>query len=94
MNFEEIIKNLKATKQDISDFAYGDFPVELGVSKKVFSKGGEDEGSSWERVYQFIDHNVFISFSGFYSSYNGVDFDGWENVNEVTPQEKTITVYE
>ena len=94
MDFKEIVNFLKNINQDVDEFAYGDFPKELGEIKEVYSQGGSDRGSDWERVYHFINHDVFISFSGYYSSYNGVDFDGWDDVNEVRPKEKTITVYE
>lgn len=52
------------------------------------------EGSNWFSVKHFIDHDVYIKVSGFYTSYNGCDFDGWEDCSEVFPQQKTITVYE
>lgn len=95
MNFKEIINFLKTCNEEVDDFAYGEFPDELGKIEQVFSKGGESKGEDWERVYHFIEYNIYISFSGFYSSYNGVDFNsGWDDVVEVTPKEKTITVYE
>ncbi len=94
MNFEEIINVLTKISEEVSEFAYGDFPEELGKVQTVYSNGGEDRGSDWIRVYHFIDHNVYISFSGYYSSYNGTDFEGWDDVTEVFPKQKTITVYE
>jgi len=32
--------------------------------------------------------------TGWYASHNGTDFDGWSDVKEVKPKEKTITIYE
>lgn len=95
--YNEIIEVLKnAEGRDFSDCAYGDFPEELGEVDEVFSQGGEGQGENWKRTYHFKDHNVFIEFSGFYSSYNGTDFDQeWEgDVKEVKPIQRTVTFYE
>ena len=96
-NYNEIIEVLKnAENSDFSEFADGDFPDELGETEEVFSQGGEGEGENWKRVYHFKDHNVFIEFSGFYTSYDGTSFESeWDgDVKEVKPAQKTITVYE
>jgi len=96
MKAEEIIAELKKQNEDVSEWAYGDFPKELGETQEVFSKGGEGEGEDWQRVYFFKEHNVYLKFKGFYSSYNGTDFDNGfdEHCEIVVPKEKTITVYE
>jgi hypothetical protein len=59
----------------------------------VDSYGGEDQGSDYWRVYTFTDgmQVVFIKFEGWYASHYGVDYQGWKFV---TPQQKTITVYQ
>lgn len=67
---------------------------ELGVIKRVADHGGEDQGSDWYRVYHFVDHDVYIKASGYYSSYNGTDFNGWDSVEEVKPVVKQVTFYE
>lgn len=97
MNFQEIIEELK--KQDIlvSEFVYQDFTTPLpviGECKEVDRYGGEGMGETLYSVKFFPDHNVYVRVDGYYTSYNGTDFDGWESVKEVRPQEKTITVYE
>lgn len=61
--------------------------------------GGEDMGSEYYNVYSITpvwegDH-VYIKIEGYYSSYDGVDYDTVENsIYRVYPKEKTITVYE
>lgn len=64
----------------------------LGKIKEIEQKGGEDQGSEWHIVLYFVDHDVYIKVNGYYSSYDGVDFDDYGK--EVRPKEKTITVYE
>ena len=97
--FQEILDILKEKCEDgVSQFAYGDFDQEeigLGEIKEVEQHGGEGEGSNWYSVKHFIEHDLYIKVSGWYSSYHGTDFNGWEDsCEEVKPQEKTITVYE
>lgn len=55
--------------------------------------GGEDQGSNYWSVYSFSDgmQVVFIKFDGWYASYEGSTY---EEFFEVTPVEKTITVFE
>jgi hypothetical protein len=55
--------------------------------------GGEDQGSDYWSVYSFSDgmQVVFIQFDGWYASYQGSTY---EEFFEVTPVEKTITVFE
>lgn len=70
----------------------------LGVGKiermENGSRGGRDEGSYYERVYYFADHDVYMKIEGYYTSYEGTTFeDGWNCVTEVRPQQETITVY-
>lgn len=98
MNFEEI-NNILRTKFEsvdvLSDISPSEYPKELGEAKKIFQKGGEGEGSEYFTVIYFKEHNIYLRIDGYYSSYHGVDYGPWEQaVSEVTPQEKTITVYE
>ena len=79
-----------------------DFPISVGKFEVVATRNyetsedeyGDDLGDSsiltWT-VYHFKDHDVFIKFQGWYSSYNGIEF---ESMQEVKPVTKTITVYE
>lgn len=94
MTFGEIIEKTKELNLTKEDIAHGDFDEYIfGRVKEVYAKGGEGKGEHWERVYHFIDHNVYLSMTGYYTSYDGVDCDNYEPV-EVKPKEKTITVYE
>jgi len=98
MDFQEIMSVLKEKIDNVQDFAYEDYDVKelgLGEIKEVSQQGGMDEGSHWESVKYFKDHDVYISVVGHYQSYNGTEFYGeWGCCNEVIPKEKTITVYE
>lgn len=68
---------------------------ELGEEIEIEQVGGEGEGSHWHSVKYFKDHDVYIKVTGYYSSYNGTDFDeGWDCCSEVRPEQKTITVYQ
>jgi len=94
---QEIIDKLKESGLTLSSFAYEEYDsneLGLGNSKEVEQHGGEDEGSNWYSVKHFIDHDVYIKIRGFYASHVGTDFCSWDDVYEVKPAEKTITVYE
>ena len=104
MNYSEIIEKLKDITS-IGEFAYHDIPGKstgrnsvfiegIGECIEVQQHGGEDQGSEWWSVKFFPDHDVYIKVSGYYSSYNGTDFDGWEDCHQVRPREKVIIVYE
>lgn len=51
-----------------------------------------DSAGSAEIVLYFEDHDVFIKKEGYYTSYDGYDFDG--DLRIVRPRQKTITYYE
>lgn len=94
MNFQEIIEKCRGMEMTNSDIGYGDFDTSIfGKIELVHSQGGEGRDENWERVYHFVDHNIYISQKAWYQSYNGAEFDGYEPT-EVFPSEKTITVYE
>ncbi len=58
-----------------------------------FPNSREGQGDTCYTVKHFVDHDVYIRTDGFYSSYNGTDFD-YGFGKEVKPKEKVITVYE
>lgn len=60
---------------------------------QVDTFGGEDQGSNYWTVYHFTkgDESVYIKFHGWYASYDGAEYEGF---NVVTPKEKTVMVYE
>lgn len=100
MDYKEIVEILKNNLDGVEDFAFSDFnPNELGLGEVKSipegSQGGEGRGEHWVRVFNFINHNIFISVTGFYTSYDGTDFsDGWDSLKEVIPVTKTVVVYE
>ena len=97
-NYEEILKILKEKINTVSEFVYEDYGktnLKLGVIEVVYKEGGEGEGEHWERVFHFIDQDIYIKVTGLYTSYNGTSFDeGWDSCEEVRPFEKIVTFYE
>ena len=95
--YSEILEILKDKLDSVYDFANEDYDeqdIELGEINEVFQEGGENEGSHWESVKYFVEHDIYIRVIGSYSSYNGVNFyNGWHSCSEVRPFEKIITIY-
>jgi len=101
LTYKKIISILKKELKDVSQFAYSDFDSnidklkkELGPFEDIDSHGGEGEGSDWWVVKYFKDHDIYIKVSGYYTSYSGTDFEGWDDCSQVFPKKKTIIVYE
>lgn len=97
MNYKEIIEELQRQEISVEEFAQEaqDTYENIGECQEVEQHGGEEQGSDWYSVKFFPVHQVYIKVSGYYSSYNGTDFEGWEDAcAEVKPTQKTITVYE
>ena len=65
----------------------------IGEIEEVEQYGGEGLGDSWYSVKYFKDHDIYIRTDGYYTSYNGTDFEQGYG-NQVFKKEKTITVYE
>lgn len=96
MTVEEILAEVEKQGISVDSFGYCDFPNPLenvGEWEEIEQVGGEDEGSTWYSVKFFKDHNVYIKTQGYYSSYNGTDFD-YGYGDEVKPVERTVTFYE
>lgn len=64
------------------------------VWEEVEQYGGEGQGDTWYSVKYFPDHNIYLKVDGWYQSYSGTEFNGWDCVKEVKPIQKTVTVYE
>lgn len=105
MNYQEINQKLDETgiKNSfdlVNAFYYGDSDIDEDTLRAIFgeveivdSEGDREGGGDYAmKVFLFKDHNVFIKTTGFYSSYNGTEWD--ENWSNVSPKEKTITIYE
>ena len=63
--------------------------------KGVDSHGGEGQGSDFYGVILIRnpdnhDEQYYIKFQGWYTSYDGAEYEGWSFVE---PKQKTITVY-
>jgi hypothetical protein len=58
----------------------------------VDNYGGEDMGATYYAVYKFTrdGEEVFIKFYGFYASYDGADYEGFD---QVFPREVTKVEY-
>ena len=111
MTYKEIIEKLKAYfdqqfetggnedyESSISMWANSEYTgkdLNLGEIKLVDSQGGCDKGSNWFRVHHFVNHDVYIKTSGYYSSYEGVNVDSWdENCSQVYPKSVMVQIYE
>lgn len=105
MNAEEIIEKLLAKLEELelseSNFYNGDFSgtdtaaIEsvVGSFEQVEDgRGATGDHNSYDVVYHFKDHNVYLEANGSYSSWDGTD---WSDASfyEVRPQRKMITVY-
>ena len=85
-------RKLIGTKEVFS--GYGKELTEIGVTfDNVDSYGGEGKGDQYWCVWEFTrgDEVVCFKFDGWYASYDGATF---EDVFEVIPKQKTITVWE
>lgn len=60
----------------------------LGKIKCVEQFGGEGKGDEYYTVYHFVDHDIYISFDGWYASHRGSEYN---DMSEVRPKivEKT-----
>lgn len=98
LSYDEILAVLQDKLDSVSEFANQDYKDEdLGLGKivEIEQHGGEEQGSHWYSIQHFVEHDVYIKVTGYYSSYEGTDFsDGWDCCENVKPQQKTVTVYE
>jgi hypothetical protein len=104
MNYQEIKEKLteigiKTGDEIVAEFYEGGNIDEetlvamFGDVEVIDEQGGYEGGGDYAmKVFLFKAHNIYIKVTGFYSSYNGTDWDG--TFTEVFPQQKTITVYE
>lgn len=63
---------------------------QLGPFKVVEQVGGEGQGNTYFAVYHFEEHDIYVKFGGWYSSYSGTEY---EDMVEVFPTEVTRTEY-
>lgn len=95
MTSTELIEKIKSlSKKSEGYFAYKmDETEELGKAPIVDEKGDCEGGGDFSMVVRYFENfGIYIRETGYYSSYNGTD---WNNdFEEVKPVQKTITVYE
>lgn len=96
MTGNELIEELKA-KYSTEELAWN-IPKELiekyGPVVEVQQFGGEGEGDRWWSIKHFVDKDIYIKINGYYQSHYGTDIYDWSHVQIVSPQMKSITVYE
>lgn len=70
------------------------FEVIVSKYKHIYSEGGGEGGAEYcESVFKYGDKFYKVDYS--YSSYWGYYTDTiWENIREVNPKQKVVTVYE
>ena len=88
----EVCKELMYEGGYDEDWESDELPFEY---KSVDSYGGEDQGSDFYSVILIRnpdnhDEQYHIKFRGWYTSYDGAEYDNWSFVE---PKQKTITVY-
>ena len=86
--------NEKLDKLELARNKFSDIVSVVKEIKLVDSFGGEGMGDQYWSVYQFISHQgevAYVKFYGWYQSYNGSEYTDYKFV---TPQEKTVVVYE
>lgn len=71
------------------DTAFGGKHIENLDTESYDSYGSED--STLERIYYFEDFDIFVKFEGTRSSYQGEE---WDEFNEVKKVEKVITIWQ
>lgn len=104
MTANEIISYLESFDLSINEISDGfvyefyltdeqndEIETKLGKYSIVYNKREGGDCDIAVRVVHFVEHDCYIKFSGYYSSYNGSEYDEWSEVKPVT---KTITVYE
>lgn len=101
-NTKNIVKEYLNSNKDVVEeilmdsYYYKEYTSLEGLPfsfKCVDSYGGEGCGDNFYTVIQIQDdeEEIFVKLQGWYSSYNGVEYESWKFVQ---PKQKTITVYE
>lgn len=82
------------------DFNWGEFSwgarealdTEVGVVRVVDQEGGEGQGDHAHIVFQVKDTGQYFRIDGYYSSYEGTDWDG--ELREVHRVTREVVFYE
>lgn len=99
MESKELIAKLLELELTPESYHYEDYDENIFSSNgletpvEVDQWGGEGEGDEYGFVIHFPTLNIYLRADGDYASYSGSDMSSAEWY-KVTPQQKTITVYE
>lgn len=73
--------------QDVDSIVEG-----IGVVEVAEQVGGMGQGDDYHVVYHLPIHGLYLKQDGWYSSQAGAE--AFDDLQEVSPRQKTITVYE
>jgi hypothetical protein len=91
--YEELsMEGLKKYPDDFAEIAKFAASLDLTDFKMVDSYGGEGQGDTYYRIFKFEsgDKVAHIKFDGYYSSYDGADY---QQAFLVEPKEVTVIEY-
>lgn len=88
--FEDVYDNYTQIEDDESNKDFIQEYKRLGTVNMMEHFGGEGSGDLYYTVYHFVDHDVYVNFEGWYASSVGAEY---QEMFEVFPEQKTITVY-
>lgn len=94
----ELIQYIKDENLEELFFSEEDLNEELTAEQREFLGKVElkDYTCNSDEMYSVIhleDHNVFLKLEGEYDSYGGGEHDYYQGINEVKPEQQTITIY-
>jgi hypothetical protein len=97
MDFKEIVAVLEELEITPETLYNEDYDVEalearLGKMDNVYHYGGEGQGDTFEDVYHFIDHDVYIEADACWVSHDGIYWYSAE-FYEVKPEVVQVTKY-
>src|ERR1035437_10599719 len=95
MNYQELKTKIEEVIENTSldEFVNEDFDKNLLPSFTIVHTEGDCEGGGEysEKVFRFTEDNLYVKFTGFYTSYEGTDWDG--DFNQVFRFQKFIQSY-
>ena len=99
MNAKEIIKQLEKEwdqeyfeYRELSCYNKEDLWLDLGEIKEIYNEREGSDHDTMVVVYHFVDHDIYIHASWYYSSWDWVEFQS-SSLCEVFPTEITKTIY-
>jgi hypothetical protein len=79
-----------------SDEEYAEYEKIKESLGKISYKEEIKSSDNYTIRVSFLDHDIHLQTHVYYSSYSGMCWEdvSWDNVYEVVPVEKTVTIYE